>query len=397
MTAPTAPASRAAYAAMALVWRLCAALVALLCLNVTPLRADAPQPGYMRPGTPQVGGVRHICLIYGGNSQRPRWSANALLPYVAYVDEAGKPRDWLFDSFLFIEPWADSRHVYSRESGEPADAAEWEALVGRWSQSDANLGGLEAAVAQAGEALGDRRRVVSVVIALPTPFAGSSPFGVLPGMAAPLDFVRAGDRERGLAWYIQACLSRWRTSHQKHLRLAGFYWQSESIGAEDEALVKWTSSYLHRRSLRLYWIPFAGAGGVIEWRQRGIDAVMMQPNLFFAAEYDPKWLVWAVNGARLRGCGIEMEFDGRLLTSPDYQRRFRAYLDAGARYGWMRGALVGYYEGGGALGQLAASPGVGRRFYRDIYRFVKGTYQYQGTKLPPLAPPPPVAPANGPR
>ena len=58
---------------------------------------------YLKPGTPQVGGVKHLCLIYHGSKKRVSWTAEALMPYVAEVDEAWQPQSWLFDSFLLIE------------------------------------------------------------------------------------------------------------------------------------------------------------------------------------------------------------------------------------------------------------------------------------------------------
>ncbi len=62
---------------------------------------------YLQPGTPAVGGVRHLLLIYCDAQQKAygspaAWDGRALLPYVTYVDRQGKPQDWFFDSFLWI-------------------------------------------------------------------------------------------------------------------------------------------------------------------------------------------------------------------------------------------------------------------------------------------------------
>ena len=77
--------------------------LSLLLASTTLLGQEAPKPSYLAPGTPEVGGVRHLCLIYHGMQSRVPWTSDAIMPYVAYVDEDGVPTDWLFDSFLFIE------------------------------------------------------------------------------------------------------------------------------------------------------------------------------------------------------------------------------------------------------------------------------------------------------
>jgi hypothetical protein len=358
-------------------------LAGLLCLAIASCAPHAPAAGpdfdrYLKPGTAAVGGVSDLCLIYHGGAKRPVWNTANLLPYVAYVDGRGRPRDWLFDSFLLIEFQTDRGSAFDTPS-------DWQWLLDAWFRPDTGLAGLEGAVEQAGKALGQPDHKVKVVITMPVPSVQTRDFGALPGTDAKLDFSRDADHEAALRWYIDACLTRWRARNYRHLELVGMYWVGESIPAADRALVQAVAGELHERGLKLFWIPFAGAEGVIGWQELGIDATLMQPNEFFAPEHDAKWFVWAANGARKQRAGLEIEFDERALTSEDYHTRFRAYLDAGAKYGWMDRALLGYYEGGGALLKCARTPGAGRAIYRDVYHFVKGTYAASGeTELPEL-------------
>jgi len=70
-----------------------------------------PQGGslsYQPPGGAEVGGIEDLVLIYHGTKARVPWTKDNILPYVAYLDEQGRPRDWFFDSFLFIEFALDS-------------------------------------------------------------------------------------------------------------------------------------------------------------------------------------------------------------------------------------------------------------------------------------------------
>lgn len=362
-------------------------LAAILALVVLACLPAAGAPGYLAPGTPEVGGVRHLVLVYHGMKRRPLWNAENLLPYVAYVDEAGRPKDWLFDSFLFIEFSTDGDawlHHYREGKPQPA-LADWQWLADSPFRETAGLAGLDAAVAKAGEALGDPGRRVKVVLTLPAPPAKERAFGPLPGEDGTLDFSREGDRQRALRWYLDEVVRQWRARTYRHVELAGFYWLAEAIPQADADLVRWTAAAVRERGFRLTWIPYHGAQGLRQWRERGIDAVMMQPNYFFRPGADAAMLMQAARLSRAYGAGVEMEFDARALADEDFRSRFWAYLDAGVKYGWMKEALLGYYEGGGALLEFLKKPEQGRELYDALYRFVKGTYQPSGkTALPDL-------------
>ncbi len=342
--------------------------------------AEERSLSYLPRGTPQVGGVRHLCLIYHGMERRVSWTKDAIMPYVAHVDEDGRPRDWLFDSFLFIEFSTDERVQlhHAREGAPLPTIADWQWLAETWFRENTGLVGLERAVEEAALALGEPDHTVNVVITLPIPLSPIKAFGPLPGEAQPLDFTRESDRQAALRWYIDAILDRWQQRDFKHLNLVGFYWLAETIPSADNAIVEWTAAHIYGLGYKLYWVPYFGARGVPSWRDRGIDAVMLQPNHFFTPEPDVQRLLAAAKKARMAGTGIEIEFDGRALDSEDHRQRFWAYLDAGVKYGWMKDAILGYYEGGGAVRMFAERPGLGRELYDAVHRFVKGTYEPSG-------------------
>jgi hypothetical protein len=352
----------------------------ILCLAVSDGSSQ-----YLQPGTPEVGGVRQLCLIYHGQKCRVPWTKQALLPYVAYVDPEGKPVDWLFDSFLFIEFAADNgAQLYHYQPKEPLPTmAEWQWLADAWFRPTTGLIGLEQAVAEAGRVLGDPDHVVNVVITLPVPHRQLNGFGPLPGQEQKLDFGREEDRQQAMRWYIDSVRDRYRQGNYAHLRLVGFYWTGESIDTKDHAIVQWTGQFLHDEGYKFYWIPYFSASGFERWKQLGFDAVMLQPNHFFTDKTKVLRLTETAQRALLAGAGVEMEFDSRALGSEAFRQRFYDYFDAGVAYGWMKEAVLGWYEGGGTIKAFLEKPEVGRPMYDTVYRFIKGTYQPTGQPLPP--------------
>ena len=354
-----------------------------VCAAATPATQPVERPplAYQAAGAPEAAGVRHLCLIYHGSKDRLDTTPELLLPYVAHVDAGGRPTDWFFDSFLFLEFGTDTGawlHHYRPGHPQPT-AADWAWLADCWFRPGRGLAGMEAAIENAGRTLKDSHHKVKIVICMPVPLVEDHGFGPLAGETSKLDFSREEDRRHALEWYIHRVMACWQKQQYKHLELVGFYWTAESILPADANVVRATSEMLHQRGQKLFWIPYFGSAGVHEWRSRGIDAVMFQPNYFFTNEPRYSRLTAAARVALLSGCGIEIEFDGRGLQNDEYCQRFWHYLNTGAAFGWMQTALLGYYEGGGALKAMAsATAGPGREMYDALYRFVKGKYVPRG-------------------
>lgn len=338
--------------------------------------AVAGEPGYLKPGTPEVGGVRHLCLIYHGRKSRVAWTREALLPYVAYVDRQGNPVDWLFDSFLFTEFAHDTGISFYHDTGKKPwpTVNDWQWLVDAWFRENTGLIGLERAMDSAGKVLKEPNRKANVVISVPLPQQSIREFGPLPGQNRVLDFSKLEDRQKALAWYVDCVSDRYAKGDYPHLRLLGFYWTSETMPDSDRALVKWFARYLHRKNAKFYWIPYFSAAGIEHWKDWGFDAVMLQPNHFFHAKSPASRLTDTAKRAMGAGLGVEMEFDGRALQSDIFREHFYNYLDAGAKYGWMTESVLGWYEGGGSIKMMLDRPDQGREMYDALYRFVKGAY-----------------------
>jgi hypothetical protein len=369
-------------------WLLLAAVAAGTDVTVSA------QDSYLRPGTPEVGGVRHLVLIYSGAKSFPVWDAEKLLPYVTYVDRRGKPQDWFFDSFLWMQTTTpEGVSLYYPTKGiRPPVKADWDWALDNFSDPARGVVQLDACVRRAMRDLPDKNRRVSLVLTIPTAEVQSTDFGAIAPGGPSLDFRRDADRVAALQWYIREALARWKKLDAPHVRLAGFYWLRESIKPENRALVKQTAAFLHSRGMKLYWIPYLGASGIDVWRELGIDATMIQPNYAFARiEKDVSRLSRTARLALRVGAGLELEIDPLALREPESRARYLTYLDAGVKYGFMDRAILGYYEAAGLFGKFAASPDPAvRNLYDQTYRFVKGTYHPLGeTPLPALDAPAP--------
>lgn len=364
-------------------------LLAALSL-LAPCVAAAPAQGlsYMTPGTEAVGGMEDMVLIYHGHERRVEWTAENLSPYVAWLNEDGQPVDWLFDSFLFIEFSTDDGtwlHHYREQTRLPT-ISDWIWMADGWFRPNDGIAGLEGAVARAADELGAPPAKRRVVIGMPLPLAEDHAFGPIPGEAETLDLARPEDAQRALAWYIDRVCEQWEAAEFEHLELVGFYWTAEGINAQYGPLARWTSDHLHDLDLKHVWIPYYGAAGYTSWQHFGFDAVMLQPNYFFTSEdRSVDWFRGHATRVQVAHTGVEVEFDTRALTDERFRRRFYDYLDAGVAYGWMKGALLGYYEGGRAVLDFYGGGAEGRKLYDDLYRFVRGMYEPTGeTDFPPL-------------
>ena len=218
-----------------------------------PLADTPPKPAqnfsYLRPCTPEVGGVRNLCLIYHGREKRKKWTDEALLPYVAYLDENGHPKDWLFDSFLFLEFATDAgvSLYHDPQKGTKPALADWQWLADCWFRKDSGLTGLQQAVVRAGCAMDDPRHKANVVICVPLPQKSVTQFGPLPGQNKPLDFSREKDRRKALRWYVDRVAGQYNKNGYPRLQLKGFYWTQESIPKSDYAMVHMAKRLSARR------------------------------------------------------------------------------------------------------------------------------------------------------
>ncbi len=360
------------------------AFLALFCaFAMTHTVAYAADSAYLPPGSESCGAAKNIVLIFAGGMNRIQWTDKALLPYAAYLDKKGEIKDTFFDTFLFTETTSKKDALYypwSLSWGRLARKVDWEEIINELFKNGENLDGLNTAAASIARKV-PTAPPIKVVLFIPYPDARQTDFGNIDKDGASQNFKKLPDRFKAVQWYLGEVLKKWKEKNFKNVKLVGFYWIAESISqvrkdtllSSDPELVKMVSEYIHALGYKLFWIPWAQAFGRAEWKNAGIDCAMLQPNYFF--EGTSRSIGQAAGDAKRYSMGIEVEFDQRVLKLADFRARYRAYLDGGVEFGYMRDAVKSYYEGSGAILKLYQSEDAEmRKLYDDTYRFVKGTY-----------------------
>lgn len=331
---------------------------------------NAVPSGYLPLNSPAARGIRDLVLVYQGGTHRPPWTPEQLAPYVSYRPRDAQSETWLFDGFLFIE-FIDGRgrQYANGYKKQPARKEDWIWLLDRNFEKGVALDALEQTIAATAKRIGSPPRLRQVVLSLPEPIRGQKDWGELNGRA--LDFDSEPDRIAACTWHIQTALECWRKFAPKHLELAGFYWIAETSGGAN-ALLPQLQTVIHTSKKQLFWIPYWQAAGAKNWRQLGFDAAYQQPNHFFHPEVSDSRLDDTCAFARTNGLGMEFECDGRAIKSADvFRPRLHAYLKAFERNAVRTKSAVAYYEGGGALLQMADSsePQI-RALYDEVARWV---------------------------
>lgn len=338
---------------------------------------------YLPPEDPRAGGMRDIMLAYMAPG---RWSAQDFLPYVAWLDRDGKPRDWFFDSFLLL--------MYS---GAPSGAAyfdgnanleDWRFYLDLLFDEKLCLAGLEQCVTEVEAFLGRRDRALPVIIMIPYLRRDNAQFGELGGRA--VDPQQDAERARACIWLVDEVRRRWAERNFPHLRLWGFYWMNEGIGSWDEGLVRAVADAVHERGMGFHWIPWFRAPGYDRWRELGFDFAIMQPNYAFVPPRrgllvsDEDRLSENSNLARGLQLGVEMELASHLLDDPGPRLNLQLYLNHGADEldGYMREAVRAWYHPFDVIAALQRShrPDL-NRLYDDLYHFHKGDYRRRAVSL----------------
>jgi hypothetical protein len=324
--------------------------------------------------------ITDLVLIYQGGTHRLPWSTDQFLPYVSYNDRERAKEQWLFDGFLFIE-FKDNRgyeyaHGYKQR---PARKEEWLWLIQRNFEKDVAVEALDRACADVAERIGTPARKRKIILTLPEPIIGQSDWGSLNGRA--LDFNKPDDRIAACAWYVDQALNAWSALSPKNLELSGFYWVAE-YGSESKTILPRIGEMVRSRGRRFYWIPYWNAPLAGEWKSLGFDMAFQQPNHFFHPEVPNERLDDACSFARNHKMGLEMEFDGRALSNPGtFRPRFHSYLEFFKKNAVIDSSSIAYYEGGGALLNLAMSRNVEERSLYDMLASIVAARQYHADSL----------------
>lgn len=375
---------------------------------------------YFPPRQPGFNGLHHLALIYG--DARQPWTPEILTYYAAHLDDIGRPVDWLFDSFLFLNLASSRGRDYRADinldntmSGEgdffawcsprPAEVTDWLELLDFYFGPQGALATLdqtlEQLVDQVPQPYGHRR---NVVLMIPYPHISQRAFGKLPGADTALNFGVEGQnldratrqRLHACSWFVEQLVARWSAGRYRHLHLLGAYWMFESVHrsweVDDHWLLKELRPVLHHHDLKFLWIPFYSRYTIHlldDYQRYYFDLAFLQPNVMFYQQGVD--LEAAATAARQRGAGLEMEYylelDEPIAVTAERHTRFRAYLDGGVHHSYMTEAACAWFLGQGSLERMHCHPDAQEWvFYQDVYRFIRGTYRPAGHAAIPAAP-----------
>ena len=325
-------------------------------------------------------------LIYAGTNH---WRPENFLPYVAYVDREGRPRDWFYDAYLFLMfSGGPSGLGYSDGATGRKD---WEFYLDEEFAPGREFAALDTAIENAARQMAVKAPTVPVIVMIPYPSVSQKDFGDVDGDGVTENLAEAAGREKVVSWFLRAFIERWGKAKFPHLKLWGFYWMNEGIAPPDEAIVKAAAREIHSLGYKFHWIPWFKAPGVEKWRDFGFDLAVMQPNYAFIPPTgllqvpDENRLTTAANICRRLGMGIEIELNmlrnmeaGKAApVEPRDRINLQLYLDHGddSLDGYQAGAVRAYYQSYNAIAGLCASsdPAL-RQLYDDLYHFHKGTY-----------------------
>lgn len=342
---------------------------------------------YLPPGSPKVGGIRNMVLIYNGyypsDSALGKNTVDELTPYVGYETRSGKIKDFMFDGFLFlpfVAAGAPSGGMYYCSTAHPTVMSDWVYYLNNTFGKSYNLGALNTATGNVKKILKDPSYQAKVEIAIPYPSPTATDFGDISGDGKSENLSRLSDKEAVIRWYVNQVIKRWKSAHYANLRLVGFYWYEEGadFGTDngEGSMLRYTGSYVRSLGKVLDWIPSYQASGFAEWDSLGFDGAIMQPNYVFD-NFPQKELGEAAAASKKLGMGVELEIHWDATKDSIYREKYYAYLNYGVYANYMKDAVHAYYQNGGP-GTFydcceSKDPAI-RAVYDQTYRFIKGTY-----------------------
>lgn len=304
------------------------------------------------------------------------WLPVDFRPYVTHLNADGEPDDTFFDTFIFLGISSARGRDFAGEYDQSRASLwwDWQWFIDRLYAPGKQLRALESAVASAASSLGKPDLTVNVYIMIPYPSYKVTDFGTIDGQTGGPSLLPVENRLAAIRWYVDEVIERWQAWQPQRLRLAGFYWMQEHVNPAvpgEETMVRAAAEYVHKLGYKLGWIPWSGAYLATSWRNYDFDWAVIQPNHMMQSK--PGLIESAVQKARGAHMGVEIELDGR-VKQPEGARKLYDYLDGGVRHGYMKNALIAYYQDVAMLAQLHAAGGTQRQMYDDVYAFAKGTY-----------------------
>ncbi|MCU6711145.1 DUF4855 domain-containing protein [Paenibacillus sp. J5C_2022] len=344
------------------------------------------QPSYMPPGM-HTADIANMVLLYNGHYANGcgNWTKEALTPYIAYENEQGELKDWMFDGVLLLG--ISTPGGLSFETGSADIMREWNWYLDKTFAAGGDLAELNRATGVAARVLNDKQRRTKVVLMVPSPGELTSSFQVIDGKLGirgdrpPTGAEALAMKCSLLGWYLEQVRQRWETAGYAHLQLSGMYWLSEGVSCDipqEDTLIRYVSGLVHDQGLKYFWIPFFYGGRSYDWKDLGFDAVVLQPNHFFNDTGEER-IRDTAHLAQLYRVGVEMECDERMNEEPAMRRKYIEYLNGGVKYGYMKQAFKAYYQGSTSLLDSArSSDPLNRQLYDWTYQFIQGSYTVKG-------------------
>lgn len=363
---------------------------------------------YYPQNAPEMGHLRHLVLLYGRG--KDSWSVDGFRAYAAEHDDENRPVDWLFDSFLLCPMVAPSGNAFAADvnigttmCGEgdfnavpfpnPATRRDYEGLLDVYFGEGGHLESLDAAIAGLKGILPTPAHRHNVVLNIPYPGIQQTLWGRLPGDRHTLNFSTTGQtvaratasRLAATAWFADEAESRWNAARFPNLNFLGFYWPFETVyrgwDVDDHVLLKGLRKHLRHRDRKLMWIPFYATWNthlLDNYEDYYFDLAFQQPNHMFYV--NTPGIEGPARGAETRHAGFEMEYYLHLgeptRVSGERHGRFRDYLNGGVDFGYMREAACAWFHGTDGIARMRTHEDPQERaFYRDICRFIRGTYE----------------------
>lgn len=322
-------------------------------------------------GTPdQYDGMHDVVLSYLCPNE-VKVTKDQYLAYVAYL-EKGEIKDTYFDGFMYL-PYV--KYLYSGGEKKQLTKDEWQAWIDWQFMDDYNFDALDAAVDETKAELSlDDSYSVGTYLSLFYPVYGATNFGELNGKQ--MDFSKIEDRKAVLKWFVDEQVKGFKEKGYDSVRLSGFYWFVEEMSGKDphvQELCNYICDYIRSLGYQTTWIPYFNASGNTKWKEFGFDTACLQPNYAFNEDIPIQRIYDAASIAKLYGMSIEIEIES--TSEVKWVNRYRDYLYAGAKIGFMTESVHMYYLAGmpGAIynAYVSTNPDI-NCIYKETYLFIKG-------------------------
>lgn len=306
-----------------------------------------------------------IALLYYGAT-----AGDALLPFVAYLDEEGNIKDTFMDGYLYLpkSPLPSGHLPYDKTWMN-----DWEFICDNTFVCDCGLDRLEKVVEQVKTALNKPDYKVQVYMSIPHIVDSIEDFGDIDDDGVIESLANKEDRRKILKWYIDRFLTKYNDRNYKNLEFGGFYWFNELVGwlKDDSHIIREAADIVHEAGTYFLWIPYYVAHRYFLGYELGFDFVSMQPNYAFKTDHPFYRIPSCAQYTKQRGYTVEIEHTYQALGDPIFARRYMLYLYYGALTGYMN-SIHAYYDDHENIGLMGYSKDpLCRMQYDATYKFAK--------------------------